>query len=203
MLNSFYRKRNELPRSREAKKDKFSVSYCHQLNVSECWLTERKGESFIVNIYNPLAKFINKYIRVPVNQEYNNTSYNFRVIDSNGIPLLPNILLIIFVIIIINHCYYYFQLGQGKEKTLQLIPIPSFVASIPGRNSSADFELVFLASNVPPLGSKSYYIEVSVKRKKSELSIAPFPFNSSSSSIPTTDLQISNEVSFISCYNYK
>ena len=40
-----------------------------------------------------------------------------------------------------------------------LIPIPSFVKNVPGRNSSATHELVFLATKLPPLGSKSYYIE--------------------------------------------
>jgi len=46
------------------------------------------------------------------------------------------------------------------------MPIASFVMEIPGRNSSADHELIFLASKLPPLGSKSYYIEVSVIGKK-------------------------------------
>ena len=39
------------------------------------------------------------------------------------------------------------------------MPIAKFVQNLPGRNSSATYELVFLASQLPPLGSKSYYIE--------------------------------------------
>ncbi len=63
----------------------FSVSYCGQLNVSQCKVTDQKGESFVINVYNPLGKYINKYIRVPVSQDYNELFYSFRVIDSNGI----------------------------------------------------------------------------------------------------------------------
>ncbi len=46
-----------------------------------------------------------------------------------------------------------------------MIPIPEFVKILPGRNSSATHELVFLAIDLPPLGSKSYYIEVENKSK--------------------------------------
>jgi len=74
------------------------------------------------------------------------------------------------------------------------MPIPSFVATIPGRNSSADHELVFLATNLPPIGSKSYYIEVSVSRKtKNPLILIPF-WNSSNPRNGISDLTISNEV---------
>lgn len=41
-----------------------------------------------------------------------------------------------------------------------MIPVAEFVKALPGRNSSATHELVFLASRLPPIGSKSYYIEV-------------------------------------------
>jgi len=44
-----------------------------------------------------------------------------------------------------------------------LIPIPEFVKTLPGRNSSATHELIFLAFQLPPLGSKSYYIQVQNK----------------------------------------
>ena len=76
-------KRSELPRNKEAKEFKISVSYCQQLNISQCLVTEEK-DRFVVNIYNPLGQYINKYVRVPVSQECNKTFYNFRVIDSNG-----------------------------------------------------------------------------------------------------------------------
>ena len=46
------------------------------------------------------------------------------------------------------------------EIPCDMIPIASFVRELPGRNSSATHELVFLASMLPAMGSKSYYIEV-------------------------------------------
>lgn len=49
------------------------------------------------------------------------------------------------------------------------MPIPDFVKTLPGRNSSATHELVFLALNLPPLGSKSFYIQVENKSKAVEL----------------------------------
>jgi len=70
-----------LPRNKELGEFKFSVSYCYQLNMSQCEVTEQKGGNIVVNIYNPLGQYITKYVRVPVNQEFYN---KFRVIDSNG-----------------------------------------------------------------------------------------------------------------------
>jgi len=75
------------------------------------------------------------------------------------------------------------------------MPIARFVKNLPGRNSSATYELVFLASQLPPLGSKSYYIErtltdepnekVKVKRSLSE----------------GDEKSISNEVKHFICIN--
>ena len=42
---------------------------------------------------------------------------------------------------------------------MQLVPIPDFVQKIPGRVSDATQELVFLATALPPLGIKSYYVK--------------------------------------------
>ena len=47
---------------------------------------------------------------------------------------------------------------EGKVIPSQLVPIPSFVLNLPGRISSATRELVFFAVDVPPLGSKSFYV---------------------------------------------
>jgi len=69
------------------------------------------------------------------------------------------------------------------------MPIASFVASIPERNSSATHELIFLATQVPPLGSKSYFIEVSFESDPLSIPIQP---NSTTDSI-----EISNNVSLI------
>ncbi|XP_060520800.1 lysosomal alpha-mannosidase-like [Cylas formicarius] len=48
---------------------------------------------------------------------------------------------------------------SGIEITPQLIPIAKHVRNIPGRDSIALQELVFAASDIPPLGFKSFFIE--------------------------------------------
>ncbi|GLV46666.1 Lysosomal alpha-mannosidase II [Carabus blaptoides fortunei] len=48
---------------------------------------------------------------------------------------------------------------SGTDLTVQLTPIPDAVFSIPGRVSSASAELVFHASDLPPLGFKSYFVK--------------------------------------------
>lgn len=155
--------------------------------MSQCGEKEWEGKSFVVNIYNPLGQYINKYIRVPVTHKYKNTFYNFRVIDSAGI-----------LIVIYNcnqhHCEAYF-IFPGKLLPSQLIPIPSFVVSIPGRNTTANHELIFMATNVPPLGSNSYYIEASESRTENHPSISSPSWNSYNSSDQIKNLTISNEVS--------
>ena len=82
------------PENEKGKKFPFSVSYCHELNISQCWVSEQKGQSFVINIYNSLGQYIDKYIRVPVNHKHEKMFYNFRVIDSNGK--------------LNNHFFYYF-----------------------------------------------------------------------------------------------
>ncbi len=54
------------------------VSYC-QLNVSQCDPSE-KNNRFVVNIYNSMARSIDKYVRVPVASE---TAFQF--LDPQGI----------------------------------------------------------------------------------------------------------------------
>ena len=73
----------------------------------------------------------------------------------------------------------------GQEIPSQLIPIADFILSLPGRQSSATRELVFLAFQLPPLGSKSYYIQpAATKSLKS----------TSHSRVNRSDNSISNEV---------
>lgn len=47
---------------------------------------------------------------------------------------------------------------DGQKLTVQFVPLPKAVLRIPGRQSSATTELVFQASDLPPLGYKSYLI---------------------------------------------
>ena len=66
----------------------------------------------------------------------------------------------------------------GNVITSQTTPIADYVKSLPGRVSSATAELVFLASQLPPLGSKSYYVqpmaikEVDTSELKNKFSIS-------------------------------
>ncbi len=50
-----------------------------------------------------------------------------------------------------------------------MVPIAEFVKSLPGRKSSATHELVFLAFQLPPLGSKSYYVDPVLEGETSEI----------------------------------
>ena len=76
-------KREKLPVDDDIKESKIPVSYC-QLNISQCDVTDKKGSRFVVNIYNPLGQYLNKYIRVPVSRDQDEMLYNIRVLDSNG-----------------------------------------------------------------------------------------------------------------------
>ena len=46
----------------------------------------------------------------------------------------------------------------GKSLTVQMVPIPQPVVEVPGRVSPATMVLVFHASDLPPLGFRSYFI---------------------------------------------
>ncbi|XP_017153506.2 lysosomal alpha-mannosidase isoform X1 [Drosophila miranda] len=58
------------------------------------------------------------------------THYNYKVIDNKGVPM-----------------------------EIQMLPIPSAVMKMKNRSSNAQYELVFFATNLPPLGYRTYYIE--------------------------------------------
>ena len=47
----------------------------------------------------------------------------------------------------------------GKKQTVQVVPLPDEILNIPGRQSEARAELVFIAKNLPPLGFRSYYVQ--------------------------------------------
>lgn len=52
---------------------------------------------------------------------------------------------------------------EGKDLLVQAIPVADSIQNIPGRQSKAAFEIIFLASAIPPLGFKSYYVAKSSK----------------------------------------
>uniref|UniRef100_A0A6P4EAE6 Alpha-mannosidase n=1 Tax=Drosophila rhopaloa TaxID=1041015 RepID=A0A6P4EAE6_DRORH len=49
--------------------------------------------------------------------------------------------------------------NKGVTLETQAVPVPTAVINIKHRNSTAKYELVFLATNIPPLGYRTYYIE--------------------------------------------
>ncbi|XP_016945444.3 lysosomal alpha-mannosidase isoform X2 [Drosophila suzukii] len=49
--------------------------------------------------------------------------------------------------------------NKGVTLETQAVPIPQVLIDIKHRNSTAKYELVFLATNIPPLGYRTYYIE--------------------------------------------
>lgn len=46
----------------------------------------------------------------------------------------------------------------GQTLQVQAVPLPDPVIKIPGRFSEATVELVFKASDIPPLGYRSFYV---------------------------------------------
>jgi lysosomal alpha-mannosidase len=146
------------------------VSYC-QLNVSQCDPTE-KNNRFVVNIYNSMARSVDKYVRVPVASKT-----AFQVLDPQGIHKFKLYMVYVFrntvckaffpfaiYVNVISKCF----VDIGNVVASQTVPIAEYVKSLPGRVSSATVELVFLASQLPPLGSKSYYVQPGTSKDEHE-----------------------------------
>ncbi|KPU73915.1 uncharacterized protein Dana_GF15795, isoform B [Drosophila ananassae] len=56
--------------------------------------------------------------------------------------------------------------NKGVELATQVVPVPGTVNNIKHRASTAKYELVFRATNIPALGYRSYYIEKSESSRK-------------------------------------
>ena len=41
------------------------AQFCHLLNITQCEVSEN-ADSFIVNVYNPLPRSLDKFVRLPV-----------------------------------------------------------------------------------------------------------------------------------------
>ncbi|XP_037083659.1 lysosomal alpha-mannosidase-like isoform X1 [Pollicipes pollicipes] len=77
---------------------------------------------------------------------------------------------------------------EGQAVASQLSPIPAEVLSLPGRNSSAVAELVFQASDLPPLGFKGYFIQPAPGAATSQVSTERPGLQSLSNGHVTLDL---------------
>lgn len=53
------------------------------------------------------------------------------------------------------------MLIEGTTVTVEGIPVSEAIQNVPGRASTASYEILFLAKDVPPLGFKSYYLTAS------------------------------------------
>jgi hypothetical protein len=85
----------------------------------------------------------------------------------------------------------------GNPIAWQLVPIPNPVKKLPDRNSQSSRELVFLAADLPPLGSKSFFVQATLS-EPSDVKWDYFSENKNeSTSKPSADYIISNEVSGI------
>ena len=76
-MGSFISKKSKPSDSKPMQTTPLKFIYCDYLNVSSCALTEVES-SFTVNVYNPIARQVTSYVRIPVNS----TSYT--VYDSTG-----------------------------------------------------------------------------------------------------------------------
>uniref|UniRef100_A0A1B6CDC3 Alpha-mannosidase n=1 Tax=Clastoptera arizonana TaxID=38151 RepID=A0A1B6CDC3_9HEMI len=57
---------------------------------------------------------------------------------------------------------------KGQKLQTQIVPIHSSLFNIPERISKANFELIFIANNIPPLGFSSYHISKASTRQNSK-----------------------------------
>lgn len=128
--------------------EKMRFSTCKLLNISQCAETE-DSPSFVVTVYNPLSRPVTQYVRFPV------TGKHYTVTDPNGIVFIS---ITIKTTLQINSIYFIKTISTGAELESQMVPVPEQVQSIPGSMSGAAVELVFKATDLPPLGFRSYYV---------------------------------------------
>ncbi|XP_076263633.1 lysosomal alpha-mannosidase-like [Rhynchophorus ferrugineus] len=137
--------------------EKLPLNSCLLANVSQCAISEN-SDTFVVTIYNPLSRAVNKVVTLPVKDG------NYDVLDQDGNSL-----------------------------TIDVLPIPSYVANIPGRASSATHDLYFVAEDVPPLGWKSFIVSSSQSNKKKSISSSK-PNSDSGSAFKIDDNGLVNSV---------
>jgi lysosomal alpha-mannosidase len=65
----------------------------------------------------------------------------------------------------------------------QLVPLPKSIYLVPGRNSHATHELVFIANKIPPMGNQRYHIEKTSTNSMAEQTSVSFLVGISISSL--------------------
>ncbi|KAL1517913.1 hypothetical protein ABEB36_001613 [Hypothenemus hampei] len=101
-----------------------TFGHCLLVNISQCDYSE-ENDQFVITVYNPLSRFVNKYVRLPV------LGGSYLVLDP-----------------------------AGDEVLTQIMPIHAKILKMPGRESNATVELLFQAKDIPPLGFKSFYVQL-------------------------------------------
>ena len=86
--------KNLLPKSQNQQNSVPKAQFCHLLNITQCEVTETSA-AFVVNVYNPLAKPVDKFIRLPVqNQGLQVQDSQGQVLVSQVVPIPKAVLLI-------------------------------------------------------------------------------------------------------------
>nr|CAD7453459.1 unnamed protein product [Timema tahoe] len=131
---------------------------CLLLNISLCEEME-SSEDFLVTIYNPISHPVSQYVRLPVSGD------SYIVTDSNVNISYP---VSQYVRLPVSGDSYIVTDSDDESLVSQLVPIPQSVLDIPYRNSSALNELVFRATDLPPLGFTSYRVVLSTTSEGAE-----------------------------------
>lgn len=121
----------------------FEFKTCALLNITSCPVSEA-NDRFALTLYNPLAHTVNEYVRIPVPYS------NYRIIDNKGMLHRKS-----WKRFSVNRL----SLLSGVTLESQAVPIPQVLIDIKHRNSTAKYEIVFLATNIPALGYRTYYVE--------------------------------------------
>ncbi|KAB7498676.1 hypothetical protein Anas_06478, partial [Armadillidium nasatum] len=65
---------------------------------------------------------------------------------------------------------YTVQDQQGNYLDSQVVPLPDQIVNLPGRTSTANFDLVFYAQDIPALGALQYLVEVAAEESTNKRS---------------------------------
>ncbi|XP_045601316.2 lysosomal alpha-mannosidase isoform X1 [Procambarus clarkii] len=81
---------------------------------------------------------------------------------------------------------------KGNAIEAQLVPLPESVLSIPGRNSTAKYDLVFIAEDIPPLGFLQFHIQrtANIRIHRQQKSSIRVPHDSNEINIVNENLAI-------------
>ncbi|XP_045526791.1 lysosomal alpha-mannosidase-like [Pieris brassicae] len=126
---------------------------------------------------------INKLRKSPVSLKYHRCEFNS---STCAITQSPSFHIIIYnslawrvsspVRIPVEKAKYVVFEPNGNVINASLLPISTHVLKIPTRSTKSEHELVFIATDIPPLGFKSYFFKKIIKEKRSIIKkLSPHP----------------------------